>query len=86
MSVSVEQAAEIVLSSQTAGNSPESWVQDDRKTTLDTKSPQVKREELNNMEDGELTEDEVSKHLSTVGRSATGLQHVYLSLCIPVSN
>ncbi|XP_047659651.1 leucine-rich repeat and guanylate kinase domain-containing protein isoform X3 [Tachysurus fulvidraco] len=83
MSVSVEQAAETVLSSQTAGNSPESWDQDDRKTTLDTKSPQVKeREELNNMEDGKLTEDEVSKHLSTLGRSATGLQHVYLSLCI----
>ncbi|KAK3544761.1 hypothetical protein QTP86_026784, partial [Hemibagrus guttatus] len=35
------------------------------------------------MKDGELTEDEVSKHLSDLGRSATGLQHVYLSLSVP---
>lgn len=36
--------------------------------------------------DGELTEDEVFKSLSILGQSATGLQHTYLSLSVPVSD
>jgi len=36
--------------------------------------------------DGELTEDEVFKCLSNLGQSATGLQHTYLCLSVPVSD
>ncbi|XP_058272586.1 leucine-rich repeat and guanylate kinase domain-containing protein isoform X2 [Hemibagrus wyckioides] len=82
MPVSVQQECEEVLTCQTEANSPESWDQDDGNTTLEEKSPQAE-EEQKDMEDGELTEDEVSKHLSDLGRSATGLQHVYLSLSLP---
>ncbi|XP_058272588.1 leucine-rich repeat and guanylate kinase domain-containing protein isoform X4 [Hemibagrus wyckioides] len=85
MPVSVQQECEEVLTCQTEANSPESWDQDDGNTTLEEKSPQAE-EEQKDMEDGELTEDEVSKHLSDLGRSATGLQHVYLSLSLPKGN
>lgn len=36
--------------------------------------------------DGELREEEVSKGLSNLGLSATGLQHTYLCLSVPVSD
>ncbi|KAB5541946.1 hypothetical protein PHYPO_G00085810 [Pangasianodon hypophthalmus] len=90
MPVCVQQASKAVSTCQTAGNPPESWDQDDRSTTLDAESAESaqaeeeeKEEEQKDMEDGELTEDEVAKYLSNLGRSATGLQHVYLSLSIP---
>ncbi|XP_060759424.1 leucine-rich repeat and guanylate kinase domain-containing protein [Neoarius graeffei] len=92
MPVSVQNESKAELSAQTAGNPPESRDQGDRNTTeprmtAEPTSPQPegkeKEEEQKDMEGGELTADEVSKHLSNLGRSATGLQHVYLSLSIP---
>lgn len=45
MPVSVQQECEEVLICQTEANSPESWDQDDRNTTLEEKSPQAEEEQ-----------------------------------------
>ncbi|KAF4079839.1 hypothetical protein AMELA_G00182900 [Ameiurus melas] len=87
MSDSVQQACNDVLTRETTGNPPEARGRADRNTTVDAGSARAeekgREKELQHIEDGELTEEDVSKHLSNLGRSATGLQHVYLSLSLP---
>ncbi|KAM9468185.1 leucine-rich repeat and guanylate kinase domain-containing protein isoform 2-T2 [Clarias gariepinus] len=85
MSVCVEQQPEGGSACPGATNPPESCDQGNRNTTPGAESPEEEKEEehTHDMEDGKLTEDEVCEHLSNLGRSATGQQHVYLSLSIP---
>ncbi|XP_036431459.1 leucine-rich repeat and guanylate kinase domain-containing protein [Colossoma macropomum] len=98
MSVSVQQAPTAALSScQTLRNPSGPRSQGDPNTTLLTRSPPPEGEELTATEeeegqqtemekDGKLTEEEVANHLSSLGRSATGLHHVYQFLSLPRQN
>ncbi|XP_017566779.1 leucine-rich repeat and guanylate kinase domain-containing protein isoform X2 [Pygocentrus nattereri] len=101
MSVSVQQAPTAALSScQTLRNPSGPRSQGDPNTTLLTRSPPPEGDELTateeevevegdkqtEMEDGKLTEEEVANHLSSLGRSATGLHHIYQFLSLPRQN
>ncbi|XP_066524596.1 LOW QUALITY PROTEIN: leucine-rich repeat and guanylate kinase domain-containing protein [Hoplias malabaricus] len=98
MSVSTQQASTASPSlGQTPRNPCGPRDQGDRNTTVGDESTPPERSFQNNghfnaadeegeenkeMEDGELTEEEVAKHLSCLGRSTTG-QHVYQFLSVP---
>ncbi|XP_062851482.1 leucine-rich repeat and guanylate kinase domain-containing protein isoform X5 [Trichomycterus rosablanca] len=94
MSVSIEQASTAAFIRRQTPVTPCGLGNQDNITTTKVleraqSEPEIistseqEREQHTAMEDKELTEEEVFKHLSSLGRSATGLHHVYKFLSIP---